>query len=108
MLSLNLTVVAGCLAYMGILSWQMLIGVIVFLVIGVLAYQLPLLRAHVHIRALRERATTLFRHLRPYRGVKELKLHHARREAFLDEQLRVTAWTCRSTAWRRSAPSRRP
>ena len=91
-LTLNITVVLGCLVYMGYLSWQMLLGVLVFLGIGMVAYQLPLGRAQVHVRALRERADDLFRHLRALtEAVKELKLHRGRREAFLHEQLKVTA-----------------
>ncbi len=92
LLSLNLTVVLGCLAFMGFLSWKMLIGVLVFLVIGVFAYQVPLMRAHGHIQALREKGDTLYRHfLNLTAGIKELKLHQARRQAFLEEQLQTTA-----------------
>jgi putative ATP-binding cassette transporter len=92
LLTLNLTIVAGSLAYMGVLSWKMLLGVLLFLVLGVVAYQLPLLRAHAHIRVLRDKADELFRHFRSLTdGVKELKLHHERRRAFLDVQLQGTA-----------------
>ena len=92
LLSLNVTVVLGCLAFMGFLSWQMLIGVLVFLVAGVFAYQVPLMRGHVHVHVLRDKGDTLFRHFQSLTaGIKELKLHWARREAFLDEQLQATA-----------------
>jgi putative ATP-binding cassette transporter len=92
LLSLNITIVLGCLTFMGLLSWQMLIGVLVFLVIGVIAYQMPLLRAHTHIQALREKGDALFRHfLNLTAGIKELKLHQGRRQAFLEEQLQATA-----------------
>ena len=92
LLSLNVTVVLGCLTFMGILSWQMLLGVLVFLVAGVFAYQLPLVRAHVHVVALRDRGDDLFGHFRSLtEGMKELKLHQGRREAFLDRRLQATA-----------------
>ena len=92
LLSLNLTVVVGCLVFMGFLSWKMLIGVLVFLVAGVVAYQVPLLRGHVHFQAVREKGDDLFRHFRSLTdGVKELKLHEERRRAFLEEQLQGTA-----------------
>ena len=92
LLSLNVTVVLGCLAFMGYLSWKLLLCVLVFLVVGVVAYQVPLLRGHGHIQALREKGDALFRHLRSLTdGIKELKLHHERRRAFLDERLRATA-----------------
>jgi putative ATP-binding cassette transporter len=92
MLTLNLTVVAGCLIYMGALSWKMLLGVLFFLVVGVVAYQLPMAAAQLHVRKLRDTADDLFGHLRALTdGVKELKLHRDRRRAFLDEELRATA-----------------
>ncbi|HEU0079344.1 MAG TPA: cyclic peptide export ABC transporter, partial [Longimicrobiaceae bacterium] len=92
LLSLNVTIVLGCLTFMGALSWQMLIGVLVFLVAGVVAYQVPLLRGHVHIQALRDRGDDLYRHFRSLTdGVKELKLHQARRHAFLHDRLQATA-----------------
>lgn len=92
LLSLNITIVLGCLAFMGFLSWQMLIGVLVFLVMGVVAYNIPLRRGYSHIRALREQGDELFRHLRSLtEGIKELKLHHERRRAFLNQELRATS-----------------
>lgn len=92
LLTLNLTIVTGSLVYMGLLSWEMLLGVLVFLVLGVVAYQLPLVRGHAHIQALREKGDELFRHFRSLTdGIKELKLHHERRRAFLEEELQGTA-----------------
>jgi putative ATP-binding cassette transporter len=92
LLCLNLTIVLGSLVFMATLSWQMLLGVLVFLVIGIFAYQVPLIRGHGHVKALREKGDELFAHLRSLvEGIKELKLHHERRRAFLDEQLRGTA-----------------
>ena len=98
-LSLNLTVVLGCLGFMGVLSWRMLLGVLVFLVAGVFAYQVPLVRGHGHFQALRERGDDLFRHFRSLTdGVKELKLHRERRHAFLDGQVGGTAAQVREHA----------
>ena len=92
LLSLNVTIVLGCLTFMGILSWKMLIGVVVFLVLGIVAYQLPLLRGHVHIQALRDKGDSLFGHFRSLtEGIKELKLHQGRRHAFLQDRLQATA-----------------
>jgi putative ATP-binding cassette transporter len=91
-LALNLTIVLGSLAFMGWLSWQLLLGVLVFLVAGVTAYQLPLLRANHHVVQLREQGDELFRHFRALtEGIKELKLHEPRRRAFLDTELQATA-----------------
>ncbi|MBW3654865.1 MAG: cyclic peptide export ABC transporter [Gemmatimonadetes bacterium] len=92
LLTLNITVVLGCLTFMGFLSWKMLMAVLVFLVAGVVAYQVPLLRGHGHIRALREKGDKLYWHFRSLTdGVKELKLHEGRRRAFLNDQLQATA-----------------
>ncbi|HET7228397.1 MAG TPA: cyclic peptide export ABC transporter [Longimicrobium sp.] len=92
LLSLNITIVLGSLAFMGYLSWKMLLGVLVFLVAGVTAYRLPLVRAHGHVVQLRDRSDELFRHFRALtEGIKELKLHEPRRHAFLDGELRETA-----------------
>ncbi|HEU0054091.1 MAG TPA: ABC transporter transmembrane domain-containing protein, partial [Longimicrobium sp.] len=92
LLALNLTIVLGSLAFMGWLSWKLLLGVLVFLVAGVTAYQLPLVRAQHHVVQLRDRGDELFRHFRALtEGIKELKLHEPRRRAFLDTELRTTA-----------------
>lgn len=92
LLTLNLTIVVGSLVFMGFLSWKLLLAVLVFLVAGMVAYQMPLMRAHKHIQELRARGDELFHHFRSLTdGVKELKLHHERRRAFLDVQLQGTA-----------------
>lgn len=92
LLCLNFTIVLGCLLLMGVLSWKLLLGVLVFLVAGVAAYQFPMVRGHGHIRALRERNEDLVRHFRSLvEGIKELKLHHARRKAFLETEMQATA-----------------
>jgi putative ATP-binding cassette transporter len=92
LLCMNVTVVLGCLTMMGILSWKMLLGVLLFLVVGAVAYQLPLLRGHGHIQALREKADELYGHFRALiEGIKELKLHDERRRAFLEERVQGTA-----------------
>ncbi|HEV2734983.1 MAG TPA: cyclic peptide export ABC transporter [Longimicrobiaceae bacterium] len=90
-LCMNIAVVGGSLVYMGILSWRLLLTVLVFMVVGMLAYQLPLLRAQRHIQAAREHMEDLFRHFRAVgEAVKELKLNQRRRNAFLDGRLRDT------------------
>jgi putative ATP-binding cassette transporter len=91
-LCMNIAVVGGSLVYMGILSWQILLAVLLFLAIGMAAYQLPLMKAQTHIQVLRERGEELFERFKGVtEGVKELKLHHERRRAYLEEQLEPTA-----------------
>jgi putative ATP-binding cassette transporter len=92
LLALNITIVLGCLVFMGLLSWVMLLGVLVFLVAGMVAYQLPLLRAHKHFQELRTLGDDLFHHIRALtHGTKELKLHQGRRRDFLERELHSTA-----------------
>jgi putative ATP-binding cassette transporter len=98
LLCMNLAVVGGSLVYMGILSWKLLTAVLVFLVAGVLAYQLPLLKAQSYVMQTREGMDELFRHFKGLTdGIKELKLHHARRQAFLSEELERTVGQLRTS-----------
>ncbi|WP_437613911.1 cyclic peptide export ABC transporter [Sorangium sp. So ce834] len=85
---INLVVVVGGLLYMGWLSPMMLASVIALIVLGVVGYQLPMSRATRHFRRAREATDELMKTFRALtRGVKELKLHARRREAFLATSL---------------------
>lgn len=98
-LSMHISIVLGCLIYLGWLSWPILLGVLGFMVIGGLSYQIPLrrgTRAYVNVR---EEWDKLFNHFQAVTsGVKELKLHHDRREAFLSKALYPTAASLRKHA----------
>lgn len=95
-LCLHVSIVLGCLVYLGWLSWPIFLGVIGFIVIGVLSYQIPLrrgMRAHVVVR---EEWDKLFKHFQAVTsGVKELKLHHDRREGFFAKALYPTGVSLR-------------
>jgi putative ATP-binding cassette transporter len=92
LLSLHLTVVAGCLTYLAYLSPRLLLLVLAFVVVGIVSYQLPAVRAQGHFGRLREEMDRLFEHFRGLtQGTKELKLHGPRRRAFLEERLEPTA-----------------
>src|SRR5262249_1681348 len=72
--------------------WIMLLVVLVAIVVGVLTYQLPIIRAIRYFGRAREDTDALFSHFRALtEGAKELKLHHHRREAFLSSCLQTTA-----------------
>lgn len=87
-LCMHLAIVLSCLAYLYYLSPIAFAGVLFFLVLGVVTYQLPLLKAVNYIRRSRERGDDLFKGLRALtEGTKELKLHRERREAFLSDHL---------------------
>jgi putative pyoverdin transport system ATP-binding/permease protein len=84
LLCMHLAVLVGCLLYLAWLSWQMLLAVLLFTVVGVVTYAFAVRRASVYFRRVREGADRLqyqFRGLTD--GAKELRLHRNRRAAFL-------------------------
>ncbi len=82
-------VVAGCLAYLGFLSWQVFLFAIVITVLGALGYHFAHVRALFHLRQSRLEQDELFKHFRALcDGAKELRLHRPRRQAFLSQLLR--------------------
>jgi putative ATP-binding cassette transporter len=89
-LFMNLAVLLSCLAYLGWLSPIMLGEVLVFIVLGIVAYQLPLVRALHHFQLSRLRLDEVTAQVRAItEGAKELKMHRARRDGFL-EAVRTT------------------
>lgn len=87
-LCMNIAMLLGCLVYLGWLSWPLLLGVLGSMLVGVISYQLPLLRAMNYYERAREFGDKLFDNFRALTyGTKELKLHRARRETFLKEHL---------------------
>jgi putative ATP-binding cassette transporter len=93
---INLTIIVGCLFYLGWLSPSTLGGLLVFLVVGMLGLMLPKRRADRIWKRAREEADTLFEHFRALtEGMKELRLHRPRRETFLNERLESSASTYR-------------
>lgn len=91
-LCINVAIVVGSLVYLGWLSWVVLLAVLFFMALGIATYQLPILKAMQHLRLAREDGDALFGHFRALtEGMKELKLHSRRREAFLNDTLKTTA-----------------
>src|SRR5262249_27441413 len=91
-LGVNVAILLCCLAYLGWLSPLLLLGVLGFLAVGVLSYQLPVLRALAQVHLARQEHDALMKHFRGLtEGLKELKLHRDRREAFLGQLLQGTA-----------------
>ena len=92
LLCMNLAILLGCLIYLCWLSPLLLLGALVFMVIGVISHQLPVKNALKYFERARERTDALFKHLRSLvEGTKELKLHRRRRNAFYSELLEPTA-----------------
>ncbi|MDT5270746.1 MAG: putative pyoverdin transport system ATP-binding/permease protein [Acidobacteriota bacterium] len=91
LLCINIAVVMGGLVYLGILNWVVLLAVLGAIVVGVITYQLPIIRAMRHFGRVREESDALFASFRAMTGgAKELKLHGLRREAFLKQSLEQT------------------
>jgi putative ATP-binding cassette transporter len=97
--TMHISIVLGCLIYLGWLSWLLLLGVIGFMIIGTLSYQAPLRRGMRRYVIVREEWDKLFKHFQALTsGVKEMKLHHDRREAFVTKALYPTAAALRKHA----------
>lgn len=91
-LCVNSALVIGCLIYMATLSWLLFAVVIIFMVLGIAGYQLPIMRVQKLFRTARKNADQLMGHLRAItHGTKELKMHRVRRQAFMADQLEAAA-----------------
>lgn len=91
-LCVNASLLVGCLVYLGFLSWRVLLGVLLFIVLGIVTYQWPVSRAMGYLHAGRRENDQLMGHLRALTdGSKELKLNRKRRQAFLTRMLEGTA-----------------
>lgn len=91
-LCMNLAIVIGCLVYMGWLSWSVLLIVFGFVATGVSIYRSPMRRAERTLKLARDEQDGLFKQFRALvEGNKELKLHHHRGEAFIDDSLQSAA-----------------
>ena len=89
---ISLAVVTGCLIYLGLLSWAALVALLFMIALGVLSYQFQVKKAERAIKVARDHADVLIKHFRAMTdGMKELKLHHRRRQAFYTDGLRKTA-----------------
>ncbi len=92
MLCVDAAIVAGCLVYLGWLSGILLVLVLFAIVVGVSGFRLIENRALHGLRMARESDDALYGHFRSLtQGMKELKLHELRRDAFLSECLEAAA-----------------
>lgn len=91
-LIMNVAVVLGCGVYLAWLSWGTFLGVVGVTVAGVLGYQWLHTSARSVINAAREARAELFRHFRSLTdGLKELLMHRARRQEFVNQEVRGAA-----------------
>jgi putative ATP-binding cassette transporter len=84
----NAVIVAGCLVYMALLSWQEFLLAVVVIGLGSLGYHLAHLRAIRHLNIAAEEQDRLFGYFRSLTdGAKELRLNRDKRSSFYDEVL---------------------
>ena len=82
-LCMNFAILLGCMIYLCWLSPLMLVASLVFMAIGIVSQQLPVIKTMHFIRRSREMTDVVFKHLRGLiEGIKELKLHRQRRNEF--------------------------
>ena len=88
----QLAMMVGAVAYLGWLSWKLLLILLACMAVGLLTHQLPLTRAFRYFRMLREQWDAMYQAFQGViMGTKELKLNSRRREAFLEQQLEPAA-----------------
>lgn len=82
------TVILGCLAYLGWLSWQILLFALLAVALGAVGFLLVNGRALDLLRRSRQREDDLIQQFRAlFDGAKELKLHRQRRHTFVNDTL---------------------
>ena len=95
-LCINAATLVVCLIYLGWLSKSLLVGMLVFVILGAVIYQLMVMKALTWIRLARKEQNDLMGHYRALTdGAKELRLHKDRRKAFLAQVLEPTALSFR-------------
>lgn len=97
-LVVNLSILIGCSVYLCLLSVKVFLLICGFIVLGIGAYQILAKSAMRYLRLARQEQDAMFSHFRSLtEGIKELKLHRKRLDAFLDEALHPTIALIRHT-----------
>lgn len=88
---INVAILVGCQIYLLWLSPSIFVLSLVFLILAIGSYQLPITKALTSLKIAREQEDNLFKHFHAVtHGIKELKLHRRRRQAFFAEELQKT------------------
>ncbi len=88
--SVNLAILLGGAGYLAWLSWKILAGACVLVLIGGIGYRLVMSSAMRFLDHAREEEDKLFGYFRALtEGLKELKLHRSRRSAFLFQNVQT-------------------
>lgn len=92
----DLAIILGCFVYLGLLSWIAFTGTLASIAIVVIFINFLQAKALSTFKLAREEQDVLFKHFRTItEGIKELKLHSHRREAFIEEELEITTASSR-------------
>ena len=87
----NVAMLLGGAAYLGWLSWKILLAACVLVLVGAVVYRLMMASAFKSLNLAREEEDRLFGYFRALtEGIKELKLHRNRRGAFLTQNIQTT------------------
>lgn len=93
----NLVMAVLCLAYLALLSWKIVLGITVFVLIGVAAVRTLINSAEAQVKLARREQDAVMGHLRSLtEGAKELKLNRSRRRALVADLLRSSGEALRS------------
>ena len=91
-LVIDLAMLGGCAIYLAWTSRIAALAVMVLVVLVTLPYRFMVSSAHAAIRRVRDARDTLFQHFRSLvEGIKEIKLHNDRKNAFLVEEVEGTS-----------------
>lgn len=89
-ISVNVAMLLGGAAYLGWLSWKVLLSVFVLIVLGGIGYRLFVASAYRYLHVAREEHDKLYGYFRALtEGIKELKLHRNRRGEFLTKNIQT-------------------
>ena len=92
----DIAIIIGCLVYLSFLSSTVFTFTVGFVMIAVGSIQLLINRAQGYLIRGRDEQDRLLKHFRAItEGIKELKLHSARRQEFFDSELQHSAAICR-------------
>ena len=91
-MGVNISLVIGCLVYLFWLSIPLSCLFLALIIIGIFSYQYIANRGRAGLRTARVKQDILFQHFQTVtHGIKELKLHRQKRNAFVREDLKATA-----------------
>ena len=91
-MGVNISLIIGCFAYLCWLSFPIFCFFLGLIISGIFSYQYIANQSKAGFETARVKQDVLFQHFQTVtQGIKELKLHRQRRNAFVQEDLKVTA-----------------